>query len=375
MKKKFLVLALLMMSLILGTHVHGSKMEELEKKKENIEKEFETVQKNLANTKTELKVALQSIEKIEVDILDTEFLLNDLNRQIETKHIEIEDTLIELNNIKQEKDILNEQAKDRIKVMYEYGNSGYLEVLFASKDMVDFFNRLEYINRLLEFDNKLFKNLEDIEVSITEKEAKLKAEEVQLSHMSAETNLKKIQLEDKILTKNQEVANYSEDQKVYENMMIELEKAEKAVDAEIKELIRRSTLVYKGGKMEWPVPGWYRISSPFGPRVHPIFKTTRMHNGIDIAAPGGIPITAAEKGVVILSKYSSSYGNYIIIDHGSGYATIYAHCSKLLVTTGQAVTRGEKIAEIGSTGWSTGNHLHFGIQIHGEWVDPMLYVK
>jgi murein DD-endopeptidase MepM/ murein hydrolase activator NlpD len=364
-----------MMSLILGTQVDGSKMEELEKKKENIEKEFEAVQKNLANTKTELKVALQSIEKIEVDILDTEFRLNDLNRQIEAKHIEIEDTLIELNNIKMDKDILNEQAKDRIRVMYEYGNSGYLEVLFASKDMVDFFNRLEYINRLLEFDNKLFKNLEEIEVSITDKEAKLKAEEVQLSHMSAETNLKKIQLEDKILTKNQEVANYSEDQKVYENMMIELEKAEKAVDAEIKELIRRSTLVYKGGKMEWPVSGWYRISSPFGQRVHPIFKTTRFHNGIDIPASGGVSVTAAEKGVVILSKYSSSYGNYIIIDHGSGYATLYAHNSKLLVTTGQAVTRGEKIAEIGSTGWSTGNHLHFGIQINGEWVDPMLYVK
>jgi murein DD-endopeptidase MepM/ murein hydrolase activator NlpD len=307
--------------------------------------------------------------------LDTQYVLNTLIEKLDAKQIEIEDAKVELQTIKVDKEVLHVQATDRIKVMYEYGNTGYIEVLFASKNMVDFFNRLEYINRLVAFDNGLFDELDEMELSILDIEAKLKGEEAELNHLTAETGLKKSQLEEKVVSKNLEVKSYSEDQKVYEKMMDELEEAEKSIDAEIKELIRLSTLVYKGGQMEWPVAGFYRLSSEFGPRLHPIYKTWRNHNGIDIPASGGSPIVAAAKGVVIVAGYSSSYGNYIILDHGSGYATLYAHCSKLLVSNGQSVIRGENIAQIGSTGWSTGNHLHFGVQINGEWVNPMGYVK
>ena len=132
---------------------------------------------------------------------------------------------------------------------------------------------------------------------------------------------------------------------------------------------------YNGGAILWPVPGWSRISSPFGPRLHPIQKIWKDHNGIDIPASGGTPIIAVMSGEVIIAKYSSSYGNYCAIAHGNGYLSLYAHCSSLNVKVGDKVEAGQTIAKVGTTGWSTGNHLHFGFQKNDVWVNPMDYVK
>lgn len=363
------------MSLTLTTLFAAPTMDELEQEKENIELAFEEAQKGLADSREELVVVNESIKNLELDIVEIEFEIAGLEERLAEKQAEISDIKLQLQDIKQDQEDLYEQAKQRIKVLYEYGEAGYLEVLFDSDDMIDLFNRMEYINRLIAFDLNLFDELDKFEEDILAQEAQLEVQEAELSHLTAEANLQKNQLENTVVSKNLEVQSILDDQALYEQMMDDLEEAEKQIDEEIKELIRLSKLKYAGGKMDWPVPGVYRVTSNFGPRLHPIHKTWRNHNGIDIGAGGGTPIVAAASGKVILAKYSSSYGNYIIIDHGSGYATLYAHCSKLLVSVNQAVARGETIAKVGSTGWSTGNHLHFGVQIHGEWVDPMTYVK
>ena len=129
-----------------------------------------------------------------------------------------------------------------------------------------------------------------------------------------------------------------------------------------------------GGEFLWPTPGNTTITSPFGNRFHPILHYYRNHNGIDIGAPMGEPVVASNPGTVITASYVGTYGNVVMIDHGGGVVTAYAHGSKILVEVGQVVQRGEVIMEIGSTGLSTGPHLHFEIKINGTFVDPLPYV-
>lgn len=366
---------IIIMCLALGTNIYAITMDELEKEKEDIEKAWEEAEIGLENSKEEWKEVNNKIKELELNVLDVKYKIEGLENNLADKRTEISDIRLELIAIKQEQEVLYGQAKQRIKVMYEYGDLGYLDVLFDSSDITDFLNRLEYINQLLEFDHELFKGLNQIEEDILAQEIELEVQEASLAHLTVEATLEKEQLEIDVLTKTTEIESILEDQELYEVLMDGFKEAEEAIDENIKELIRQSELVYSGGEMEWPVPGWYRLSSPFGPRLHPIHKTWRDHNGVDIPASSGTPIIAAAKGKIIIAQYSSSYGNYIIIDHGSGYATIYAHASKLLVSAGDTVVRGETIAEVGTTGWSTGNHLHFGVQIDNVWVDPMEYVK
>ena len=372
--KKTLWIGLVLVLIFMSSQIFASTMSELEKQKEDIEAAFEETQAGLANAREQLTVANENIKNLELDILEIGQDIEDLEGQVALKQEEIQSIRDQIVVIEEKQVELYEQAKTRIRVMYEYGSAGYLEVLLDSKDLVDLFSRMEYINRLVEFDQNLFTELDDIKSEVERQEVQLEIQESQLNHMTAEATLQKKQLENKVVSKNLEVANILEDQELYNQRMDELEEEEARVDEEIKELIRQSKLKYSGGKMDWPVPGWYNISSPFGPRLHPIYKTWRNHNGIDIPAYSGTPIVAAASGEVVIAQYSSSYGNYVLLDHGDGYATIYAHCSKLLVTVGQAVARGEAIAKVGTTGWSTGNHLHFGVQVGGEWVDPMEYV-
>ena len=126
--------------------------------------------------------------------------------------------------------------------------------------------------------------------------------------------------------------------------------------------------------MAWPAPQYTRISSYFAGRIDPITGKKSNHGGLDLAAPGGSPILAANSGTVIIAGYHYSYGNYVVIDHGGGVSTLYGHSSKLLVSRGQKVSRGQQIAKVGTTGRSTGNHLHFEVRINGQRVDPLPYI-
>lgn len=189
--------------------------------------------------------------------------------------------------------------------------------------------------------------------------------------------------------KEAQMKEYESDIKDMEKLIKEYDEDIKAQDAVIKQIeaqIKKQkeaanagagnvTLTYDGGKFIHPCPGYTRISSEFGWRLHPTLKVNKYHNGVDLAAPYATPIYAAYKGTVAGAGYNSSMGNYVMIDHGGGLFTIYMHASKLLVSTGQTVTAGQNIALVGSTGRSTGNHLHFGVRLNGSYVDPMSYIS
>jgi murein DD-endopeptidase MepM/ murein hydrolase activator NlpD len=148
---------------------------------------------------------------------------------------------------------------------------------------------------------------------------------------------------------------------------------ERAVAAEQSKLAQARS--YDGGAFCWPAPSYTRVSSEYGYRVHPIYGTQKFHSGVDLAAPGGSDILAAYNGTVVGAAYNSSMGNYVIIDHGGGLMTIYMHASRLLVSSGQEVSRGQRIALVGTTGNSTGNHLHFSVKVNGSYVSPWGYIN
>jgi murein DD-endopeptidase MepM/ murein hydrolase activator NlpD len=156
------------------------------------------------------------------------------------------------------------------------------------------------------------------------------------------------------------------------------ENALEAEEAEMLNVILRlqREIDYIGGQMTWPLPSWKYMptSNVFGWRFHPIFFEWRMHNGVDLGGTQGYNIVSANEGVVSIASWGEGYGYYVVVDHGGGISTLYAHCSKLLVSAGQSVKKGQVIALIGATGWATGPHLHFEVIIGGKRVDPLLYI-
>jgi murein DD-endopeptidase MepM/ murein hydrolase activator NlpD len=193
-------------------------------------------------------------------------------------------------------------------------------------------------------------------------------------------------LQNLIVEKNKEVNSIAGDIKDKEAAIAEYEKQiaeenatiaalEKAVEAEKAELAAQNARKYDGGMFAMPCPSYSRISDNFGMRMHPTLGIQKMHNGVDFAAPSGSAILAAYDGKVVAAAYNSTMGNYVMISHGSGLYTVYMHASSLSVSTGAEVSKGQKIASVGSTGRSTGPHLHFGVRLNGNYVSPWNYLK
>ena len=225
---------------------------------------------------------------------------------------------------------------------------------------------------MLEYDSNLIEKLDNNKEALEVAKQDLEKTKKELEERKTEKQRIAITLENSKIVKNS-----------YVNSLTEQEKATKETYQEELDLINLEMLlssmenndsIYVGGIFLWPTPGYYTITSPFGMRLHPILKTYRVHTGMDIGAPMGTYILAANSGVVSKATYSVSYGNLVMINHGNGISTAYAHGSEILVEEGQEVKRGDIIMKVGSTGWSTGPHLHFEIIVNGTKIDPYPYV-
>lgn len=345
---------------------------------EALKKELEQSKNNLTAYVTQLDSQLSGIqEKIKQ--------YNTLITETEAKIVE---TTEELNEAIRQQEEQYEAMKKRIRFMYEKGDTFYLELLFSSKSFSDMTNKADYIEALSRYDkNKLEEYVQTKEMVQLCKE-ELEAEKEELSEAKAaveaeETTISALieQKEAQIISVSSDISNKEAAIKEYEEMIAqenaEIAALEKAVAEEKARLEAENAKarVYNGGMFAWPCPGYKRISDEYGNRIHPILGTQQFHNGVDMAAPSGTAILAAYDGDVIAATYSSSMGNYIMIDHGSGLYTIYMHCSALYVSKGQTVAKGQNIAAVGSTGRSTGPHLHFSVRLNGSYVSPWNYLK
>lgn len=351
----------------------GNTASDINKKLNNINSQQKQLNNELKKNETQQKSITQQIQELEVQIEQTENEIKKLERDISSTQKKITDATNELmmaeKNIENKQDLLGE----RLRVMYKNGTVGYAEVLLNSKDFTELLTNLDMVKRIVDHDVELLKYLEEQKKLIEDKKAQLENERNRLVNLKNSVEGKKSQL---VVSRGQQQRlreELQQDKVQLTKMLDDLEREAKALEAELIKL--QSSGAYVGGVMTWPVPGYSRISSPFGNRIHPILKVQRLHTGIDIPAPTGTPIVAAGQGTVVSSGTLGSYGKVVIIDHGGGIMTLYAHNSKLLVSVGDKVSRGQKIAEAGSTGQSTGPHLHFEVRKNGKYVNPIPYLK
>ncbi|MDE6892016.1 MAG: peptidoglycan DD-metalloendopeptidase family protein [Lachnospiraceae bacterium] len=340
-----------------------------------IKKELENAKANLASYVEELDANLTAIQN----------KINDLKNKITEKEEEIDQKTVELEEAIDEQKKQYEAMKTRIKFMYEKGETLYVELLFNAASFGDMLNKAEYIEKLSAYDRKMLdeyvayteyvslcrEGLEEEKELLNEAKAAVEEEEASLNELIASKEQEIYQMSSEIKDKESAIRAYEEEIAIQNDTIKTLEAA---VAEERKRLAEEQARKYDGGIFTWPAPSYTRISSEYGNRMHPTLGVERFHNGIDMAAPGGSAILAAYNGKVVAADYNSSMGNYIMIDHGDSLYTVYMHASALYVSKGTEVSKGQKIAAVGSTGRSTGNHLHFSVRLNGNYVNPWSYL-
>ena len=353
--------------------------EELSKMQAALKQAKELVSK-LKGSEKEVK---EKVEAIQEEIENVDGVLKELESDIEDTEKEIEETEKELEAAEAEKDRQYTDMKKRIRFMYVHGDNYYLEMLLSTDGVSGFMNEVQYIESINQYDRGKMDEMIEIVNEINEIKQILEDERKKLEEEKIAQEESKAALEELEDVRQKELAGI-------ESELLDAESVAKAYEEEVKaqnEIIAqiRAAEAKKGGgsasKIDdrygflWPCPSSTKISSDYGPRTAPTSGASSNHKGIDIAAPYGAPIVASQNGTVTVASYSPTCGNYVMIDHGAGLYTVYMHCSSLACSAGQDVTRGDTIAYVGSTGVSTGNHLHFAVSVDGSYTNPWGYVS
>lgn len=371
-KKIAAFLAVSMLCLGMTVNVNASEISETEKKAE----ELENQKKASEGEKASLEDQLNGIVK-EMD---------ETKAKIETKETEIRKKEEELVQAKVDENEQYESMKKRIKYMYENGNSQFIEILCESKSIGEFLNNAEYISTISQYDRDMLVEFQQIVKAVEEQEEVLKEEYAQLENMQNSLIAKQDELNQLLEGKEEELEKISADLGATKEKLEQLKAAAAEAARKQEEQARLAAasanasagagaaVVSGNGMFTHPCPGYSRISSEFGWREAPIAGAGNNHKGMDFAASTGTPIYAAAAGKVTIARSSATAGNWIVLDHGNGLQTYYMHASALYVSEGQSVSKGQNIAAVGSTGQSTGPHLHFQVMQNGSPVNPRNYL-
>lgn len=267
----------------------------------------------------------------------------------------------ELEAAEKKVDTQTENLNSRLRNMYKSGSVGFIDVLMDSGSFSEFLTNLDLVRMIYSSDKDVLDQLQEAHDEVEKKKEEVETLKAELEESHAVVEEEK----ETIAASNEET----------EKMLDELkEEADRLTATIVQEGSSSSNSQYTGGVMAWPAPSSGTITSPFGYRTHPISGSYSFHTGVDIGASSGSAIVAANNGTVISAGWNGGYGKCVIVDHGGGIVTLYAHCSSIYVSVGQSVSRGETIAAVGSTGNSTGPHLHFEVRVDGSYVNPIPYI-
>ncbi len=353
-------------------------MSQLEAQLEANKKKQEQLKNQISATNGDINKEKENQQAINDQIVVTQNIINDLDTKIDNLTTSISETEAELET--QEALIAQgvDDFKKRLRAMYISGNASYAEILVGSSDFFDFLMKMELIKDVAERDDKVIKELIALKNETETKKTDLEFQKADIESSMAEYSSNKSDL-DSLYSKSQDMINQlNSDKQYYENQTAAQKAEEAEIEKQIQQLIeeqRNKDDAFVGGQFTWPVPGFSYISSYYGPRWG------SFHYGIDIAGAGiyNAPIVAANSGKVIIAFTNHipgySYGKYVVIDHGGGYSTLYGHCNSLAVKVGDYVTKGQTIAHVGTTGNSSGYHLHFEIRENGVRKNPMNWFK
>lgn len=341
-------------------------------KRKALEKEIADLKNQQADAVRDKKKYDDLVALIESEINETEILIEDIKAALEQ-----EETDIDLKEEQYEKSY--NAFLETIKFAYEEGDVNYLNLLLKSEDFADFLSWVDIISNTVEYNKKVITDLQKKKKTL--EDAKISHEEMisQLDGYASELSEKSQDAADNRKKADNAIAKLASDIKASEAAQAQFDQESANIQAEINraskelQLLQESQRKYVGGNFLYPVTPKYSpaVSSGFGTRISPITGRSEFHNGIDIPANYGADIWAVNDGIVIISTYGAGYGNYIVIDHGGGKTTLYAHASSLVKKVGDSVKKGDVIAKVGSTGWSTGNHLHFSYIEDGVFKNPL----
>ena len=391
-----------------------SNLSEAQQEKKTLENDLQKAKELIDSLKGSKEDIQSEVEKLDKQLNEISGKVKEFESRLSKKRQEIADTESALNKAKEQEKKQYRNMKKRIQFMYENGQTSYVEMLLSADSFTDFLNAVEYITQISQYDRKMLKEYQNMQVTIADTQKTLETDYASLQSLQAKVQEEKqavaalesakkgelndvaddltdaqtvakayeaeIQAQNEVIAQIQAAQKRAAEQQAAQQQAQAAEENQGATDAagENQNTAQNTTPSGNGqstGTMMWPCPSSKRVTSDYGPRTSPTNGASSNHKGIDIGAAYGADIVAADGGTVLVATYSSSGGNYVIIDHGGGLCTVYMHASSLTVSAGQTVSKGQVIAKVGSTGISTGNHLHFGVTLNGVYVSPWGYVS
>ena len=421
MKNRLKIITAIMLTLIFCMQpvcnvqaTEESNLSEAQQEKKTLENDLQKAKELIDSLKGSKEDIQSEVEKLDKQLNEISGKVKELESRLSKKRQEIADTESALNKAKEQEAKQYEDMKLRIQFMYENGQTSYVEMLLSADSFTDFLNAVEYITQISQYDRKMLKEYQNMQVTIADTQKTLETDYASLQSLQAKVQEEKqavaalesakkgelndvaddltdaqtvakayeaeIQAQNEVIAQIQAAQKRAAEQQAAQQQAQAAEENQGATDAagENQNTAQNTTPSGNGqstGSMMWPCPSSKRVTSDYGPRTSPTNGASSNHKGIDIGAAYGADIVAADGGTVLVATYSSSGGNYVIIDHGGGLCTVYMHASSLTVSAGQTVSKGQVIAKVGSTGISTGNHLHFGVTLNGVYVSPWGYVS
>ena len=376
MRKYIIIISMIVTITFSNICVYAENITELQEKSNQINENITETTNRLQAVQEEVSENMKQLQELDVQLAQSEEELNKINIEVSNLTSQIAENEQKLSKVQSQYDKIKNVLDARVIEMYKSDNLQFLGVLLAAKNVKELIKTYEKLILLSKYDKGLLDNAEQ------------QIEEIQTTKKILAEKKKQVVESKQLQQRKTQVVQNSKTRREY--YLSKLTKKEQELQAQIDEYNTQVTQIeneikilalgsisedYIGGVFVWPVPGRTSLTSLYGMRVHPITGAYKLHTGIDISAPLGTNFVAAANGVVSKATYNTAYGNMVIIDHGGGVQTLYAHGNSILVQVGDEVKAGTPILEVGSTGYSTGPHAHFEVRINGEYADPMNFVK
>ena len=379
MKNKILAINMIIVIVTVFYSNFITKAETLSEKQQQVQERREEAEQKLTYVQEDLSAAIVKIQELDDQIRQSESEIESLNGEVENLETQIEELTTKIEQVEKNYNDNEALLEERLVTMYEVGETKYLDILFNSAGIMDFLSNYYIIQQMIESDTILLDEIEQEKEEIEKSKNSLEEQKASIKLKKAKKEQLAVITQNNKTLKEQAVANLSEEEIQLQQKIEEYKSEESKIEALIKLATNEYEYTgdYTGGVMAWPIAksGTY-ITSAYGVREHPIQGVIKQHTGIDIGNAGfGAPVIAAADGVVTMAGYYGGYGNCVIINHGNGISTLYGHGQKILTEVGKEVKKGDLILEVGSTGNSTGPHLHFEVRINGSCVDPMPYLQ
>lgn len=375
MKKSLIAIGLMVIILFYNSITFADDLTDLINQQNELQTQKNEADNKLGIVQEELSTNMQQVENLSQSIAEYQVQIDEWGKQIDELNGSISEIQEKLDIAQKDYDEQEKLLESRLVTMYEAGDTSFLDFVLSSKNIVDFISNYYLMAELTNYDEELLDKIESEKSQIEQNKKMLETKQSEYNTIKANYEKKKIILYNAKVLRDEAASKLTEEESILSAQIDEYRNQILAIESEISQITTANLdTQYIGGEMAWPVPGYTRITSNYGMRTHPITGVYKLHTGVDLGAPMGANFVAANDGIVTKAGFNTAYGNMVIIDHGGGVSTLYAHGSEILVTVGQTVKKGDNILKVGSTGYSTGAHAHFEVRVNGQPVNPLPYI-